>query len=308
MPDFRPCYLDLAESGELAERARRARAMLGECCLCPHRCAVDRLRGERGRCRTGDRAIVSSHGPHFGEESPLVGHAGSGTIFLTNCNLGCVFCQNAEISAYGNGEVVSTEALAGTMLELQDRGCHNINFVTPTHQVPMILEALAVAAEGGLRLPLVYNCGGYEALPTLRLLDGVFDIYMPDCKYADDEVAARLSGAPDYWERNQEAVREMQRQVGDLVVDGRGIARRGLLVRHLVLPNGLAGTERVVAFLASLSTDTYLNVMAQYRPCHQASNYPEIARSPTAKEYQQAVQLALDAGLTRLDQGPGRLR
>ncbi|KPJ63732.1 radical SAM protein [candidate division KD3-62 bacterium DG_56] len=307
MTDFRAAYLDLAASGELAERARQARAMLGECRLCPHNCAVDRLHGEQGRCRTGDRPVVSSHGPHFGEESPLVGGGGSGTIFLTNCNLRCIFCQNADISQYGEGRVVSTEALTSMMLDLQKRGCHNINFVTPTHQAPMILEALVAAAEGGLRLPLVHNCGGYEALPALRLLDGVFDIYMPDCKYADNGAAKRLSGAPDYWERNQEALREMHRQVGDLVLDERGIAQRGLLVRHLVLPNGLAGTEQVVEFLASLSKNTYLNVMAQYRPCNKAFEYEEVARPPTIEEYDRAVRLALDAGLTRLDERPRRL-
>jgi len=302
---FEAAYLKLG-SAALAERVRQAREMLRDCHVCPHNCAVDRSAGERGVCRVGDVAVVSSYGPHFGEEAPLVGVGGSGTIFLTHCNLRCVFCQNADISQGGVGRETSSDELAAMMLALQRQGCHNINFVSPTHHVPMILAGVEAAAANGLRVPLVYNTGGYDAVPTLRLLDGVFDIYMPDAKYSDNEIARRYSGAPDYWDRNREALREMHRQAGDLQMDERGIARRGLLVRHLVLPGDLAGTREVMQFLAALSRDTYVNVMAQYRPCHRALDYEELSRRPTAQEYQQAVQWALDAGIHRLNERPFR--
>jgi putative pyruvate formate lyase activating enzyme len=250
---------------------------------------------------------VSSAGPHFGEEDVLVGSGGSGTIFFAGCNLGCIFCQNCDISHLGEGREVSAERLASMMLGLQEVGCHNINFVTPTHCVPQILESLDLAAAKGLRVPLVYNCGGYECVETLRLLDGVFDIYMPDAKYADGAVAKRLSDAPDYPDVMRDALREMHRQVGDLELDERGIARRGLLVRHLVLPDGLAGTGDVMRFLASLSENTYVNVMAQYRPCYRAHEVPELARPISRDEFAGAVQMALDAGLTQLDQRRMRL-
>ena len=306
---FQPGYLELARSGELSQRVEHAREMLGECRLCPRECQVDRLAGQKGHCRVGDKPFVSSSGPHFGEESPLVGKYGSGTIFLTFCNLGCLSCQNYDISHLGQGSEIEVEALAQMMLSLQGQGCHNINFVTPTHQVPQILAALQLAIEHGLSVPLVYNTGGYDSVATVKLLDGIFDIYMPDCKYSDNSVAARLSDADDYWERNQAAVREMHQQVGDLQMDKEGIATRGLLVRHLVLPQGLAGTGKVMEFLASLSKDTcvhdtYVNVMAQYRPCYRANEIPEMNRQPTAEEYRQAVRLALDAGLHRLDERP----
>jgi putative pyruvate formate lyase activating enzyme len=300
-------YVALHRSGELRQRAERAIEMLACCAICPRECRVNRLEGPTGFCRTGRRAVVSSYNPHFGEEAPLVGTHGSGTIFLTHCNLGCLFCQNCDISHLGEGREVSAERLASMMLGLQEVGCHNINFVTPTHCVPQILESLDLAAAKGLRVPLVYNCGGYESVETLRLLDGVFDIYMPDAKYADSSVAERLSGAPDYPDAMREALREMHRQVGDLELDERGIARRGLLVRHLVLPNGLAGTGDVMRFLASLSESTYVNVMAQYRPCYRAHEVPELARPISRDEFAEAVQMALDAGLTRLDQRRMRL-
>ena len=301
MAEPEPGYVRLGRE-ELAARAARARGMLEHCCLCARRCGVNRLAGERGACRAGAGPVVSSFGPHFGEEPPLVGSGGSGTIFFTWCNLRCVFCQNAEISQEGQGEEVSVEALAGMMLQLAARGCHNVNLVSPTHQVPAILEALVIAAGRGLRLPLVYNTGGYDARETLEVLDGIVDIYMPDCKYGDDAVGLRYSGIPDYWTRNREAVAEMHRQVGDLVmVDG--LARRGLLVRHLVLPGGLAGAERVMEFLAALSRDTYVNVMAQYRPCYRAGAFPELSRRPTPEEYQQAMAAARQAGLWRLEGG-----
>ena len=297
-----PSYVALHESGELAQRAERLAAALESCTICPRACGVNRLQDERGFCRAGRLAKVSSSGPHFGEEAPLVGCGGSGTIFLTNCNLLCIFCQNYDISHLSAGTEVAPERVADMMLALQQRGCHNINFVTPTHFVPQILEALDVAAARGLRLPLVYNCGGYESVETLKLLDGVFDVYMPDAKYADGEAAQRLSDAPDYPERMQEGISEMHRQVGDLELDDNGIAVRGLLVRHLVLPNGLAGSKEVMAFLASLSKNTYVNVMAQYRPCHRAGEVEAISRHITADEFGQAVRMALDAGLTRLDE------
>lgn len=297
-----PSYLALAESGELKRRAALARAMLSDCNVCARYCRVNRLRGEQGACRTGKDALVSSYGPHFGEEAPLVGSGGSGTIFFTNCNLKCIYCQNYDISHEGQGKVAADETLAAVMLSLQAQGCHNINFVSPSHQAPAILGALAVAAEKGLRLPLVYNTGGYDSAETLALLDGIVDIYMPDCKYADDAAALRLSGVRDYWQVNRAALREMHRQVGDLKTDARGIAYRGLLVRHLVLPNDLSGTRQVMEFLAALSKDTYVNVMAQYRPCYAASGVPEINRRITPQEYERAVQAALNAGLHRLDE------
>jgi len=297
----KPSYLALAESGELEDRARRAQRMLSDCNVCARYCRVNRLEGELGACRTGPEALISSYGPHFGEEAPLVGVHGSGTIFLTNCNLRCIFCQNYDISHEGQGTVVTVAALAAMMLSLQEQGCHNINFVSPSHQAPPILAALGVAVSQGLRVPLVYNTGGYDSPETLELLDGVFDIYMPDCKYADGETALKLSAVRDYWDRNRAAVREMHRQVGDLKLDERGVAYRGLLVRHLVLPNELSGTREVMEFLASLSNDTYINVMAQYRPCYDASQAPEINRRITPEEYDEAVRMALDAGLHRLD-------
>jgi len=296
-----PAYLELHQSGELQRRIEVAQAFLEECRLCPRGCGARRLDGEAGFCGAQSQAIVSSCGPHFGEEAPLVGVGGSGTIFMAHCSLECVFCQNFDISQEGEGEIVSWERLARMMLELQRAGCHNINFVTPTHQVFPILNALSVAIEGGLRLPLVYNCGGYDSLETLRILDGIVDIYMPDFKYGDAAVGKRYSGVDDYPDVAKAALREMHRQVGDLTLEGRGVARRGLLVRHLVLPNDLAGTAEVVAFLSELSPDTYLNLMGQYRPCYRAHEHPGLARRPNAAEMERAFRLARAAGLRRLD-------
>jgi len=249
------------------------------------------------------RAVVSSHGPHFGEERPLSGRHGSGTIFFTHCNLGCVFCQNYEISHLGMGEPVTPKKLAEIMIELEETGCHNLNLVTPTHVVPQILEALSLAVEMGFSLPLVYNCGGYESLDTLKLLDGIVDIYMPDFKFWDEKTSERLASAPDYPQVAREAIREMYRQVGDLTTNGEEIAKQGLLVRHLVLPSGLAGTGRVAGFLTrEISSNTYVNVMDQYRPCYRADRYPDIARPLREKEFADAVEKAVNAGLCRLDQ------
>ena len=306
---FEAAYLALAESGELDKRVEAAYRRMEACDICPRRCGVNRRTGvgELGVCRTGEKAVVASAGPHFGEESPLVGRGGSGTIFFSWCNLKCQYCQNSSISQGGEGSPVTPQALADLMLSLQRGGCHNVNFVSPSHVVPQILAATAIAARRGLRIPLVYNTGGYDSLETLALLDGVMDIYMPDCKYADAGVGERYSHIKDYPRINQAAVREMFRQVGDLALDDRGIAQRGLLVRHLVLPGGLAGTAEVARFLASLSKHTYLNVMAQYRPCFHAHSLPPLDRRLSHDEYQEAVQMALDAGLLRLDNRRPRL-
>jgi putative pyruvate formate lyase activating enzyme len=248
-------------------------------------------------------AVVSSYGPHFGEEAPLVGRGGSGTIFFAHCNLQCVFCQNFSISQQGEGDTVSSRDLADIMLSLQHRGCHNINLVTPTHVVPQILEALELAAADGLNIPLVYNSGGYESVETLRLLDGIVDIYMPDMKYGNSAIAHDCSGIDDYAEVNRAAVKQMHRQVGDLQINDEGIAVKGILVRHLVLPHGLAGTGKIVEFLArEVSLNTYLNIMAQYHPCYKASGFPALSRAVTKEEHLDAVTLALQHGLTRLDQ------
>jgi putative pyruvate formate lyase activating enzyme len=263
---------------------------------------VDRHHGERGLCRTGDQPVVASYGPHFGEEDPLVGSRGSGTIFFTHCNLYCIFCQNYEISHGGEGEEISIPDLAAMMILLQKKGCHNINFVTPSHQVYQILEALPPAIEAGLNVPLVYNTGGYDAVETLKLLDGVIDIYMPDFKFWDPAVAAELCQGADYPEVARQAFKEMHRQVGDLVLDENGVARRGLLVRHLVLPDGLAGTREVMEFLArEISPNTYVNVMGQYRPCGRASEHASLRKFLTGLEHVEAQRLAQEAGLTRLD-------
>ena len=304
---FEPAYLALHRSGELKRRVEAAYARLEACDICARECGVNRRQSAKGAaCRTGERAVVSSAGPHFGEEDPLVGSGGSGTIFFSWCNLRCQFCQNAEISQLGQGHETEPEELAEMMLRLQQMGCHNINVVSPSHVVPQILAGLLIAAEAGLRLPLVYNTGGYDSLKTLALLDGVVDIYMPDMKYADAQVAKRFSQIDNYPAVNQAAVQEMHRQTGDLATDVRGVAQRGLLVRHLVLPEGLAGTAEIVRFLRDeISPDTYINVMAQYRPCHEAHNLPPLDRRITSEEYARALQLAEEAGL-RLDQRRSR--
>jgi putative pyruvate formate lyase activating enzyme len=298
---FVAAYLKLSKQ-ELQEKIRHAEQILKSCALCPRSCKVDRTSGELGFCRTGDKPFISSWNPHFGEEAPLVGRHGSGTIFFTHCNLGCLFCQNWAISHSDEGNIIPFETLADIMLTLQGYGCHNINFVTPTHQVPMILRSLDIAVEKGLKVPLVYNCGGYEALETIKLLDGVIDIYMPDFKYSDSEPANKYSKAKDYPYVAKAAIKEMHRQVGDLVMDNRGIALRGLLVRHLVLPEGLAGTEEVARFLVEeISPDTYTNIMAQYYPCFKAEEHPPLDRRITNEEYRKAIKAARDAGLKRLD-------
>jgi putative pyruvate formate lyase activating enzyme len=303
MQAFQPAYLNLHKSSELKKRVIKAYQHFSACDICALRCGVDRRSGELGICKTGDRASVSSYGPHLGEENPLRGFRGSGTIFFTRCNLRCQYCQNHDISQTDGGYEIEPEELATMMLDLQERGCHNINFVSPSHVVPQIMAGVLIAAQVGLRLPLVYNTGGYDSMSTLKLLDGIIDIYMPDIKYADAAIGRLYSKAPNYPQVNQTAIKEMHRQVGDLQLDSRGIATRGLLVRHLVLPNNLAGTDQIVHFLADkISKNTYLNLMDQYRPAYRAHNLPDLNRRISRDEYQQALHWANEAGLNRLDE------
>lgn len=295
-----PAYLSLLQSGELGERVRQGQNMLANCICCGWACKVDRRIEVKGACRTNGRARVSSFGPHLGEENPLRGQRGSGTIFFSSCNLKCQYCQNADISQSDCGEELEPEQIAEIMLELQAYGCHNINFVSPTHVVPPIISAVTIAAQAGLRLPLVYNTGGYDSLDVLKLLDGIIDIYMPDMKYANAQTAQRYSKIPHYPETNQAAVREMYRQVGDLVLDENGIAQRGLLVRHLVLPDALSGTREITRFLVQeISADTYFNLMDQYHPAYLAGQHPRLNRRITRQEYQEAYEYAHQAGLHR---------
>lgn len=305
-----PIYLSLSEE-EWEARLQRSRELASPCVLCGRRCGAQRFASSEntkaakrptiGVCRTRDRAVVASVGPHFGEEPPLVGQRGSGTIFFAGCNLKCIYCQNYDLAHHFRGEEVGDEELGRMMLRVQEWGCHNVNLVSPTHVVPNIIAAVRLAARQGLRVPLVYNTGGYDSLETIRLLEGIVDIYMPDMKYGDPEPARDFSDAADYPEINFAAVKEMHRQVGDLVVGENGVAVRGLLVRHLVLPGGVAGTKKVMEFLAHhVSRDTYVNIMAQYRPCYKAVGHSLLGRRITNAEYRQALQIAADAGLTRI--------
>jgi putative pyruvate formate lyase activating enzyme len=300
MSAFQAAYIETKEKGLLRDKINKARHLLKSCELCPRACKVDRLSGELGECSTGEEAVVSSFNPHFGEEPPLVGAFGSGTIFFTHCNLKCNFCQNYDISHEGNGEECGLGQLAGMMLILQNNGCHNINFVTPTHVVPQILSALDMAIDGGLRIPLVYNSSGYDKVETLKLLEGVIDIYMPDFKFWDPAISEQTCNAPDYPQIAAKAVVEMHRQVGDLQLDENGIATRGLLLRHLVMPSGMAGTGEVMSFIANhVSKNTYVNIMDQYRPCGKALHVKELARRVSVTEFNTAVKEAKNAGITR---------
>jgi len=297
---FIPCYIELHKTGKLSERIKLLNKKLEECTLCARECKVNRIKGEQGFCKSGAKLKISSAHPHFGEEPELVGRHGSGTIFFTNCNLGCVFCQNYEISHLGEGEEITNEELANVMLSLQNLGCHNINLVTPTHFVPQWVEALQSAIEKGLNIPIVYNCGGYENIDTLKLLDGIVDIYMPDAKYSHSEVSQKYSKAKDYPDVIKKVLSEMHRQVGDLQINDEGIAIRGLLIRHLVLPYNLAGTQEIMQFIATeISKNTYVNIMAQYRPMYRAYEYPMLSRAITKEEYQQAIEIAKGVGLSR---------
>jgi putative pyruvate formate lyase activating enzyme len=303
MTVFEPPYVQLHRDGELARRGRAALELLrGSCRVCPRECSVDRLDDKRGLCKIGRRAMVASHFPHFGEENCLRGWRGSGTIFFSGCNLRCVFCQNYDVSWQVQGREVGAGELAAMMLELQDIGCHNINWVTPEHVVPQILEALPLAVDGGLRLPIVYNTSAYDSPDSLRLMEGVVDIYMPDLKLSSSDLARRYLGKREYFEVASRNVREMHRQVGDLVLDGEGLARRGLIVRHLVMPGALAETEAVLRFVAeALGPGCYVNLMGQYRPAGRSDRHPEINRRPYAEELASAFAIANALGLRRLD-------
>jgi putative pyruvate formate lyase activating enzyme len=304
-PEHSPGYLRLHRSGELEERAERAYEVLRDCVLCPRECHVNRIEGETGFCRTGLLPVVASYNPHFGEEPPLVGQRGSGTIFFSGCNMRCDYCQNFEISQGGVGYAITCDDLAGIMLRLQEMGCHNINLVTPTHVVPQILMAVNIAAGMDLQIPLVYNSGGYDSVETLRLLEGVIDIYMPDAKYGRDDVALALSHAPNYTASMKAALKEMHRQVGDLVIED-GIALRGMIIRHLVLPANLANSEIVIEFIArEVSRDSYVNIMGQYRPAGRVLRgglnpaFAALRRPITAEEYACTVRCARENGLHR---------
>ncbi len=298
---FRSAYLSLSTE-VLQKKIEEAEERLKNCSICPRNCKVDRYHSKTGFCKTGVLPFVASHGQHFGEEKPLVGRYGSGTIFFGRCNLRCMFCQNYSISHLGEGREISFESLADMMIELQGRGCHNINFVTPTHQMPMILRSLSMAREKGLSLPLVYNCGGYESLEPLKILNGVIDIYMPDFKYFDPQMGLKYSHVKDYPEVAMTAIKEMHRQVGDLVMNDDGIALRGLLVRHLVLPDNIAGSEGVIKFIAEeISKNAYINIMDQYYPCFKAYDDPRLKRRITRREYEDVIHYAISAGLQRID-------
>lgn len=299
---FEPSYLRLYRSEELKAKIDEAVERLRRCEICPRKCRVNRLEGETGYCRISRRARVASYNAHFGEESPLVGKYGSGTIFFSSCNLLCSFCQNYEISHLREGMDVEPIHIAEMMIQLKNRGCHNINFVTPTHVVPQILEALPHAIERGLNVPLVYNCGGYERIETLKLLEGVIDIYMPDFKFWDNKWAERYCKVKDYREVACSALKEMHRQVGELIINEQGVAERGVLVRHLVMPNDVSGTREVLKFIAQeISPNTYVNVMDQYRPCGRAHEDEYINRRLSAKEFRTAMEIAKEVGLVRLD-------
>lgn len=293
-----PSYVTLHHSGELDRRIEAARALLAPCRLCPHRCSVDRLAGERGVCGMGDRPKISSWNLHRWEEPPVSGTRGSGTIFFSGCTGHCRFCQNYPVSQLGYGDIVSVERLGGMMLELQRKGAHNINFVTPTHFMPFILAALPRAIHAGLRLPLVYNTSGYELATSLQLLDGIIDVWLPDAKYADSRIARQLSGFTDYVEHNQSALLEMYRQVGDSLVLDDGLVTRGMIIRHLVLPHGLAGTPLVLKWIAAaISPCVHVSLMDQYFPAYKAVGDPALGRKLTAGEYQAALDALGDAGL-----------
>jgi putative pyruvate formate lyase activating enzyme len=295
-----PSYLNLGKK-ELKRRIEKLFKILESCEICPRKCHVNRLKGEKGYCQLGYLPMVSAYHPHFGEETPLVGRYGSGTIFMTSCNLSCVYCQNYEISQLRIGEEISFERLAEMMIELQNLGCHNINLVTPTPQVLAILKSLEIAIDKGLKIPLVYNTSSYDSLEVLKLLDGIIDIYLPDARYSDDKIALKYSNASNYFEIMKKAIKEMHRQVGDLVINEEGIAIRGLIIRHLVLPNGLAGSEKIFEFIAKeVSKNTFLNIMDQYWPAYKAHQYPELSRRITKEEFQEAINLAKKFGLKRI--------
>lgn len=297
---MKPSYIKLYETGELESRSDKLNDILESCTLCPHNCLVNRQKGEYGKCRAGDTAVVSSAGPHFGEEPPLVGINGSGTIFFAHCNLVCIFCQNYSISHLDEGVETGVEDISAHMLNLQRFGCHNINLVTPTHFVPQIVEAVLIAVGRGFEIPIVYNCGGYENVETLKMLEGIIDIYMPDAKFFDDEMASELTNAGDYSVHMKKALAEMYRQVGDLKISRQEIAEKGILVRHLVMPGMTEDSKRILKFIAEeISSDTYVNVMGQYRPCFRANEINSINRCPDESEIQDISEYAAKLKLVR---------
>lgn len=294
-----PSYLNLAKNNGLKKRIDSSYKLLKHCCLCPRKCGVDRLKDEQGHCKTGLKARVSSYLLHHGEEPPISGTCGSGTIFFTYCNLNCVYCQNYHLSQEGEGREVKETELAEFMLELQRQGAHNINLVTPTHVMPQILKALLIAVEGGLKLPIVYNTGGYELVPVLKLLDGIVDAYLVDMRYADNAFSKKYSNAPDYPLFNQKAVHEMHRQVNDAKINNQGIIESGLVIRHLVLPHNIAGTEKILSFIKNeVSGNSYISLMSQYSPYYKANSFPLIKRRITYEEYQKTIDIMARLGLT----------
>ena len=308
MMTYQPFYIEAFKKGLLSKKAAQARKMLESCTLCPRQCRVDRTAGELGLCRTGEKAHLAFYKSHYGEETPLVGKNGSGAFFFTYCNLLCIFCQNYELSHEGCGREVSDSELADIMMILQDGGCPNIHFITPTHVLSPILSALEIAVQKGLCIPLVYNSSGYESFEVLKLLDGLIDIYMPDFKFWDSEVARRLCNAPDYPEIARQAVKEMHRQVGDLKIEEDGIARRGLLLRHLLMPAGMAGTREVMRFVAQeISPDTYVNIMPQFRPYGRSREIRELMQPIRKPDYVNALEAAREEGIFRIDRRPGRV-
>src|SRR3989338_11453714 len=293
-----PSYLKAYQEGSLQKKAESLYKRLDSCDICPRLCKVDRLNNQLGFCKTGKKAKVYSYFCHHGEEPGISGTNGSGTIFFTNCNLRCVYCQNYEFSQLDKGKETGDEELASFMLELQQEGCHNVNFVTPTHNIPQILKALVLAAGKGLKIPLVYNSSGYDSAETLKMLEGIFDIYLPDARYADSKIALKLSQAQDYPAINQRALKEMHRQAGTARFDKEGIIESGVIIRHLVLPNNLSGTDTIMRFIAcELSKDTWISLMSQYFPCYKARDYPEISRRITREEYQKAMDIMHSYGL-----------
>lgn len=292
-------YLSLSLN-EFKDKIDKLYDLLTSCTLCPNNCKVNRINKERGFCRVGNRPYISSYGAHFGEEPPITGYRGSGTIFFTYCNLRCIYCQNYSISQLGEGKEIDILSLSDIMLNLQKQGCHNINLVTPTHQIPFIIEAVYIASKKGLSIPLVYNSGGYESLSTLKILDGVVDIYMPDFKYFDNKIAEELSGIKNYVDVSKIAIKEMHRQVGDLVIND-GIALRGVLIRHLVLPENISGSDELLKFIAEdISLETYINIMDQYYPCFRAATFPPLDRRITKKELSNVLEMAKKIGFKRI--------
>ena len=298
-----PSYLNLSK-GKLNQKIEKLFRILGKCEICPRKCRVNRLKGKRGFCQLGYFPVVSTYHPHFGEEKTLVGKFGSGTIFFTSCNLSCAYCKNYEISQLRLGEEITFKELAEMMITLQNHGCHNINLVTPTPQVPQILKSLSIAIDQGLRIPLVYNTSSYDSVEVLKILDGIVDIYLPDARYSDNKLALEYSNAPDYFEIMKKNIKEMHGQVEDLTLDKEEIATKGLLIRHLVLPNNLAGSEKIFQFISKeISKNSFLNIMGQYYPCFKAFRYPELSRRVTDIEYKKTINLAKKFKLKRIHRG-----